>query len=200
MFEGMGEGDKAQAIYLAIILVVVLAGSAVLRRQSIGRTLSMLLIWVAIFGLIAFTANRREDVLALLGETDPAVASSAPGGGVAIKGHADGHFWVRATINGEPTLFLVDTGASDVVLSQASARAAGIDVDNLSYDRAALTANGTVRGATVRLKTIDVGGIVRSDMPATVTQGPLDTNLLGMRFLRSLSGWRVERDTLVLQP
>lgn len=199
MFDGLDEWDKGQAVYLIALLLFILLSSAVVRRSGVSRTLAMLLVWLVVIGVVAFAANRREQLLGLLGEHDPVVAV-ADGGGVQLTARDDGHFWVRAEVNDEPVLFLIDTGASDIVLSRAAAERIGIDTEALRFDRRAMTANGMVRGASVNLGSIEIGGIVRSDIPATITEGPLRTNLLGMRYMRTLKGWRVEGPTLTLYP
>ncbi|MEO5577873.1 MAG: TIGR02281 family clan AA aspartic protease, partial [Sphingomicrobium sp.] len=44
-----------------------------------------------------------------------------------------------------------------------------------------------------------VGPIARTDFTIHVNYGD-DSNVLGMNFLSSLASWRVEGNTLVLQP
>lgn len=110
----------------------------------------------------------------------------------------DGHYWVKGTINGHPVRFLVDTGASDVVLSEATARRVGIDVAALVYDRPGVSASGRVQAADARVDKLSVGPIERVDMPVSIIPGT-DIDLLGMRFLRTLDGWRVDRGELLLK-
>jgi predicted aspartyl protease len=57
-----------------------------------------------------------------------------------------------------------------------------------------------MRGPSARVRVIEAGPIVRSNMRVSVPEGALDTNLLGMDFMRTLSGWRVESDTLIMRP
>lgn len=203
MFDGLDDMDKANALYLSIILIVVLIGSASLRRIGFGKALGMAAAWIGIFTVILIAATYRDEAAAVFGrvtsEVDPA-RGHVEGNEFHVQARDDGHFWVRAEIDGTPLLFLVDTGASDIVLTDSAAERVGIDVAQLEFDRIARTANGTVRGAGARVRQLEVGPIVRSDVPVSVTEGALDTNLLGMSFLRTLSGWRVEGDTLILRP
>jgi aspartyl protease family protein len=203
MFDGLDGYDKANALYLSIILVVVLIGSASLRRIGFGRALVMATAWIAIFAVIVIATTYRDDANAifgrLVGEVDPA-RGRVEGQEFHIRSRSDGHFWVRAEINDEPVLFLIDTGASGIVLTASTAERIGIDPDKLIFDQMARTANGTVRGAGTRVAKLEVGPIVRTDMPVSITQGELDTNLLGMAFLRTLGGWRVEGDSLIMRP
>lgn len=203
MFDGLDGTDKAYALYLSIILVAVLIGSASLRGIGFGRALRMAAAWVAIFALILIATTYRDEANSvfgrLVGEVDPA-RGRVEGQEFHLRARDDGHFWVRGAINDEPVLFLVDTGASGIVLTSDAAERIGIDVSTLTFDQAARTANGTVRGAGTRVAKLEIGPIIRSDMPVSVTEGELDTNLLGMSFLRTLSGWRVEGDTLIMRP
>jgi len=187
-------------VYIALIglLLIPLVGAA--RAGGVLKTLRNLAVWVAIFGGVFILGTYREDIgQRVRAELDPAAAHVAKATGeVRIRAHADGHFWVRADVNGVPTLFLVDTGASDVVLSRRSAQAAGVDLDSLTFSGRAVTANGVVASAPVRLDSIAIGPLERRRFGAVVTAGALEVNLLGMRFLRSLTSWRVEGDTLIL--
>ena len=94
---------------------------------------------------------------------------------------------------------LFDTGASAMVLSYADAQKAGIDVHTLSFTTPVTTANGTGRAAIVTLDKVEVGGIVRSRVPAFVAdKGALDGSLLGMTFLETLSKYSVSGNQLEL--
>jgi aspartyl protease family protein len=195
-----GEITPAGWVYIVLIGLLLLSLIGGARTGSALKTLRNALLWVAIFGGVLIVAMYREDIgMRLRAELDPAGAQvSAATNEVRIRGHSDGHFWVRAAVNGVPTLFLIDTGASDIVLSQDSARAAGIDLDGLRFSGEALTANGVVASAVVTLDSVAIGPIERRAFQGVVTAGRLEVNLLGMRYLRSLKSWRVEDNTLIL--
>ena len=103
-------------------------------------------------------------------------------------------------MNGGRVTFMVDTGATDVVLAPADARRIGLDPAGLTFDQLASTANGTVTGAAIRLDSLAVGPIEMRDLPATVNGADMSESLLGMEFLNRLSGWRVENGVLTLVP
>src|SRR5688572_10234836 len=117
--------------------------------------------------------------------------------GKALKMAADGHFWVEASVNGHQAPFLVDSGASFTTISRQTANQASVETGM----RVAMveTANGTVQMRKARAQDFSVGAIHRSDFPIQVNDHD-DSNVLGMNFLSSLSGWRVEANYLVLQP
>src|SRR5436305_10698628 len=110
---------------------------------------------------------------------------------------SDGHFVVPGTANGAPVRFLVDTGATLVVLTPSDARAAGIEPGTLVFDKAMRTANGTVPAATMVLREVRVGGISIGDVRAAVT-GKASQSVLGMSFLSRLKGFEMRQDRLTL--
>ena len=61
------------------------------------------------------------------------------------------------------------------------------------------TANGPARATKSWAKQLEVGSIDRTDFPVDINEND-DVNLLGMNFLSSLKGWRVEGNYLVLHP
>lgn len=112
---------------------------------------------------------------------------------------AGGRIMVEAKVDGVPVHFLVDTGASDVVLSPRDAECIGFDHAKLRFDQAYRTASGTISGAPVTLGQIAVGPIHMKNVKATVNGRAMDTSLLGMSFLSRLSGFSVTDGTLILR-
>jgi aspartyl protease family protein len=76
----------------------------------------------------------------------------------------------------------------------------GFDLKSLKFTRVYHTANGTVRGAPVRLRQITLGPIAMRDVRASVNEAPMTSSLLGMSFLSRLSSYKVSKDTLTLTP
>jgi aspartyl protease family protein len=72
---------------------------------------------------------------------------------------SDGHFWVEATVNGQPQHFLIDTGATVTGLSQSSARKAGIAPDPGEAAYEVNTANGTIWVTTGTAASLEFGSI-----------------------------------------
>ncbi len=102
-------------------------------------------------------------------------------------------------VNGSPITFLVDTGASDIVLTLADARRLGFIPGNLDFSEQYQTANGEVRGAPVRLRELRIGQYSLYDLEASVNEGPMAVSLLGMSFLQQLRGYQVEDGRLILR-
>jgi aspartyl protease family protein len=113
---------------------------------------------------------------------------------------ADGHFWIRGSVNGVEARFLIDSGATTTALSNDVARSAGVPLDESGFGAMIQTASGTVMARRVRIDHLKVGPITRNDFAAISAPEFGDMNVLGMNFLSSLSGWGVEGRTLVLTP
>ncbi len=113
---------------------------------------------------------------------------------------ADGHFWVKARINGRPQRFLIDTGATLTTLSQAVADAADVPDDKSARAIVLHTANGAVAAHLGRIARLQVGNVTAKDTRTVIAPDLGGTNVLGMNFLSRLAGWRVEGQTLILTP
>ncbi len=213
--------DPARAeglIYLVAVLLAVSVLTLPWLRIGVARILGYAAAWAVIFGgawlLIERTqpglrgwiaeaarepAPRMDDAVLPPGHPQVEQLSGPTGGEVRVPPAPDGHYWVRASVNGQSVRFLVDTGASDVVLSRETARRVGIDVAALRFDRVGMAAGGPVRAASARVERLVVGPIAREDMPVSVLDGSADINLLGMRFLRTLESFAIERGEMVLK-
>jgi aspartyl protease family protein len=94
--------------------------------------------------------------------------------------------------------FVIDTGATDIVLSHSDAQRVGLQLENLAYVGRAMTANGEVRTAPVRLDSIALGPVKDTHIPAWVNQGEMGHSLLGMSYLQRWSKIEIGGGALVL--
>jgi aspartyl protease family protein len=114
-------------------------------------------------------------------------------------GH-DGHFPVEARIEGRRIDFIVDTGASLVILRESDAAQIGFRPMRSDYTATVSTANGKIKAAPFKLDRIEVGGITVYDVPALVLPDEaLWKNLLGMSFLSRLKRYEVANGRMVLE-
>jgi aspartyl protease family protein len=114
---------------------------------------------------------------------------------VEIPRTAGGEFTLHASINGVNAPMLVDTGATSVVLTYETAKAAGLPLEMLDYGVPVETVNGRARAARLTLDRIAIGGLVERAVPALVVPpGQMATNLLGMSFLDRLESWEMRAD------
>lgn len=200
---GLSQAQTAQLIPLLVILIVF-AGGLFTRRRKASELLTSVMLWIGIFGVAALTYAYRDEIVGMAGrvagELRPGVAMVDTERGTAtFRRGIGGHFEISATVNGYTTPMIFDTGATAVVLTIADAKAAGIDTDNLQFTIPVSTANGTGRAARVSLARMEVGGIARKGISAFVTEeDALDTSLLGMTFLETLSRYSVTQNSLEL--
>jgi aspartyl protease family protein len=111
-----------------------------------------------------------------------------------------GQFALHAKINGVSTPMVIDTGATWVVLTYETAKAAGLPLELLEYDVDLQTANGPTHAARLTLDRLAIGNLVERSVPALVVpRGSMKTNLLGMSFLDRLQSWEVSADRLSLR-
>lgn len=200
---GLTQMQTAQLVPL-LILLIIFAGGLFTRRHKASELVGGLFLWAGLFAVAMVTYAYRDELLGVVGrvagEFQPGLAMvDGEAGTATFRRGMNGHFEVNATINGHTTPMIFDTGASAVVLTVADAREAGIDVDELRYTVPVATANGQGLAARTRLDSIEVGGIIRRNLTAFVTEAEaLDQSLLGMTFLETLSQYSVTQNSLVL--
>ena len=125
---------------------------------------------------------------------------STSGRSLMLESDRQGHFQVEARIEGRFVDFVVDTGASLVVLRELSAAHAGIRPQPRDYTAVAVTANGKIKAARATIDRIEVGGITVYDVPAMVLPDEaLAKNLLGVSFLSRLKRYEYANGRLVLE-
>jgi aspartyl protease family protein len=119
---------------------------------------------------------------------------------VHISRGQGGEFALRASINGVNAPMVVDTGATSVVLTYETARAAGLPLELLDYNVDLETASGHTHAARLTLDRLAIGTLVERSVPALIVpRGQMKTNLLGMSFLDRLESWEVRADSLMLR-
>lgn len=206
---GLDNKDLAQLGYLVVILIFV--GSALLGRGlGAGEVVRATAAWLAVFlfliGAYAYRTELTGVGARMLGVLAPGVPISGRLAGeaenaVVIARGMDGHFGVRAQVQGKPMTMMVDTGASFVTLTPSDARKIGVDLDALRFTMPIRTANGEIQAAPITIEKLAVGSIERRQIAALVAPpDSLDQSLLGMSFLNTLDGYAISGDRLVLTP
>jgi aspartyl protease family protein len=134
--------------------------------------------------------------------TAPTANADPVSGGslVVIEPDARGHFHVEGAIDGRRLDFIVDTGASVVTLTESDAARLGFHAAPRDFVAQLKTANGTVRGAPVRLGMVEIGGLMLRNVTAVVLPDEaLSENLLGLSFLSRLHRFEYRDGRLVLE-
>ena len=132
------------------------------------------------------------------GELNPNRAPQVSGSGeIVLKRNRMGHFTAGGSINGQPVVFLVDTGATQISvpleLAEKLALKRGLPIQ-------LMTAAGPSRGYMTRLESVELASFTLKDASAIIAEGlHAETVLLGMNFLRQLEITQ-RGDELILRP
>ena len=172
--------DQAVLVYLVLILLVVGGSMVISSRGRLNTTLQQAAIWGLIFVGAVGAYSLKDRIEASL---YPERALISERGTIMFNRARDGHFYAEVEVNGKKIEFVIDTGATHIVLSQKDAAHIGYPVGDLIYSGRANTANGVVPMARITLDSLALGRFNDRNIAATVNGGELATSLLGMRYL-----------------
>lgn len=122
------------------------------------------------------------------------------GGETRIPLAPDGHFWLRAEVNGEPAAFMVDTGATLTAVSSQVAERVGLEPRSGGIPVRLNTANGTISAEIATIDEMRFGNVAARGLDAVIAPNLGETSVIGMNLLSRLQSWRVEDNTLILVP
>ncbi len=110
-----------------------------------------------------------------------------------------GHFYLTCQVNDQEIAFLLDTGASDCVLTGEDAYRLRIDLENLNYDCEVHTANGQIKVAACHLDRIKVDQLELKKFKVYVNRYDMPRSVLGQSFLRIFRSYEVTGDQMILK-
>ena len=187
--------DQIMQLTYLVLLAAAIGGSAIVAgRSNMGKMAQQAAIWALIFVGVIGAYGLWEDISNDVNPRQAIINDST----VAVPRGNDGHYHLTLGIDGTDVAFVVDTGASQMVLSQQDAARIGIDTASLNYSGMASTANGVVRTAPVMLGEVVLGGITDRNIPAVVNGGEMDASLLGMSYLGLYNRIEISNGELVL--
>ncbi|MFA8442952.1 TIGR02281 family clan AA aspartic protease [Yoonia sp.] len=187
--------DQIMQLTYLVLLGAAIGGSAIIAgRSNMGKMAQQAAIWALIFVGVIGAYGLWEDISNDVNPRQSIIDDST----IAAPRGNDGHYHLTLEINGAAVDFVVDTGASQVVLSQQDAARIGLDPATLDYSGNANTANGVVRTAPVILDQVVLGGITDRNIPAVVNGGAMDDSLLGMTYLGLYDRIEISDGQLVL--
>ncbi|MEP5151906.1 TIGR02281 family clan AA aspartic protease [Planktotalea sp.] len=193
--EQLSGDDFGNLIYLVLLGGVIAFWFFTSGRHSMNKILQQMAVWALIFiGVIAaygMWGDIRQTVL-------PQQSVISGGARVELPRSPDGHYYATAMVNDTPIRFVVDTGATGVVLRKSDAEKAGIDMDALAYLGEAMTANGPVRIASVRTDSFGFSGSEIPRFRVDVNEGQMSQSLMGMSYLQTFSRIEIAGGELVL--
>jgi aspartyl protease family protein len=196
----------AQMIYMSIWGALI--GSAVLTsRRPLGHTLKQLVIWLAIFLVVIAGYTLRYELQDLASKVTGGLVPGSPISTIDSNGRSQitlirnrsGHFVAQGSIDSKSVSFLVDTGATDIVLANDDAANIGIDTGKLRYNIPVSTANGMTSSARTKIDAIAIGPIQYRNITVMVARKDvLESSLLGMNFINRLRSFEIRGDRMIL--
>ncbi len=167
----------------------------VTEQKRLGTAMQVLA-WVVLMALIAAWFNdllgRRHNPNQVL-ETRYAEDGIRE---VVLQRNRSGHYVTSGKINGEPVVFMLDTGATGVAIPENIARELKLERGRAFRTQ---TANGVAISYATSLDRVSVGDIALGNVSAGIVPG-LQTNeiLLGMSFLKHIE-FTQRGDQLILR-
>ncbi|MFK5980004.1 MAG: TIGR02281 family clan AA aspartic protease [Rhizobiaceae bacterium] len=199
------ENDRFVSLIFFGAWAAVLGVAILPRKGEFKRVASNLLTWLAIILVLMTTHVYRYELQDIGYRLSGGLMPGSPISTQTVDGRNqimivrsnNGHYEINGAVNGKSVRFLVDTGASSVVLNARDAKSAGIDVNNLRYNTPVSTANGMTHAAKIRVNEISIGTIARYNLSIMVSKpGELRESLLGMNFIETLWGFEIQGDRL----
>lgn len=193
--------DAARLVYLVLLGTILGAYALVAMRNDLGAMLRHAILWALLFTGVMTGYGLWESMSPrLIG-----VQHEAGPRAIEARRARDGHFHLTLEIAGAPgapavpVRFILDTGASDMVLTREDAARLGYRIADLAFLGTARTANGTTRTAQVRLEKVTLGGFEQRGVRALVNEGQLHVSLLGMGYLSRFSRLEIVGDRLRIE-
>jgi len=188
----------ARLVYLTLLIVALGGYVLVATRGRILTALRHLILWALIFLGVAAGYGLWDSM-----NFTTAAVETANGDGMVLRRSYDGQYHLTLEITGPsghptPVTFIVDTGATEMVLTMQDAAKLGFGRGDLNFIGIASTANGVTRTAPVLLSRVELGGHAATRVRALVNEGELHGSLLGMGYLERFSRIEIQRDRLTI--
>ena len=177
----------ARLVYLTLLIVALGSYALVATRGRIVTFLRHAILWALIFVGAAAAYGLWDSM-----QFSTAAVQTPEGDGLVLRRSFDGQFHLTLDLTGPngqivPVRFIVDTGASEMVLTRQDAAKLGFGPESLRFLGVASTANGVTRTAQVTLARVELEGHAANRVRALVNEGELHGSLLGMGYLERFS-------------
>jgi len=205
-------------LWIAVLLCCAAQAQTVTLNGSMAERAALLIIdgqprTVAVGashqGVKVVSVGAGEAVIEVAGRRATLTIGSAPvsigsgagavrsGNEIVLTAGLGGHFYTTGSINGKSVQFVVDTGASNIALSQADADRLGIAYQSGRRGMSS-TANGLVPVHVITLSSVRVGDVEVANVEATIVPAAMPHALLGNSFLTRFQ-MRRENDVMRLE-
>ncbi len=201
-FSNLNESDWQNFAYIALLLAFM-APRLLSREMPFAKTLQYIALWgfVALFFVSLYTYRYqliefKDKIFSAVSPTSPTINKN---GQIVIKIAQDGHFYIDTKINNLDVRFMIDTGASDVIISQKEAKRIGVNFEKLNFNKIYQTANGKTSGANIVLDEIWIADQKFEKVNASINKSEMGQSLLGMSFLKRFNKYEFYREELILE-
>ncbi len=201
-FNNLNESDWQNFAYIALLLAFM-APRLLSREMPFAKTLQYIALWgfVALFFVSLYTYRYqliefKDKIFSAVSPTSPTINKN---GQIVIKIAQDGHFYIDTKINNLDVRFMIDTGASDVIISQKEAKRIGVNFEKLNFNKIYQTANGKTSGANIVLDEIWIADRKFEKVNASINKSEMGQSLLGMSFLKRFNKYEFYREELILE-
>jgi aspartyl protease family protein len=195
-FDALSDGQMTSLVSLLILGTVLISYALISNRGRVNEMLRHAILWaLLIVGVAAGYALWDGARYSMASVQTP------EGDGIVLRRGFDGQYHLTLDLTGpsgqpHPVRFIVDTGATEMVLTQGDAAKLGYGPDDLLFLGTARTANGVTRTAQVVLDAVTLGDHSARRVRALVNEGDLHASLLGMGYLERFSRIEIMRDRL----
>lgn len=191
-----GQNEWTSIIYKLLLIGIIFMSLFIRTKNDRILKLKQLGIWLFIIFFGAFIYNKGFRFRDLI----PFAPKSIEGeNAFEINKSNDGHFYIMLNVSGINTLFMIDTGASFTTLTIKDAKRLGVDIEKLSFKYPVNTANGKAFNAKTNVDYIKIDGfLIKENLEIFVSRELNGDSLLGMNFLQSLKGYKVEKDKMII--
>ncbi|HEY4077170.1 MAG TPA: TIGR02281 family clan AA aspartic protease [Rhizomicrobium sp.] len=195
--------DTADLIRMVVILIAISSGLLFIRQVNLKETARNILMWTGIMGILvlgfSYQYTLQEAFTHLRSSLVPGYPIQTAEREMVISENASGSYMVYGKVNNVRVRFLIDTGASDIVLTPSDARRVGIDFDLLDFSHPYETANGTGKGAHTNVRELLVGNAQFQNVAVSINQAEMSASLLGMTFLKRFKSFSFSQGKLTLK-
>ncbi|MDH5572929.1 MAG: TIGR02281 family clan AA aspartic protease [Gammaproteobacteria bacterium] len=164
-------------------------------QKSIGKFMFFAM-WIVLLGLLAMMFN---NLLERQYNPNQQLVSQQTDQGdieVVLQRNKFGHYVSSGTINSQPVVFMLDTGATDISVPETVAKRLRLKAGTPSIYQ---TANGNITVYKTILEQVNLGGIQLNEVRASINPHMSNEEiLLGMSFLKHLE-FAQKGDTLTLR-
>ncbi len=196
LLDQFSDDQIARLVFLVILAGTLGSYALVASRGRVATRLRHLVLWALLITGVAAAYGLWDSA-----RMSMAAVQTPDGDGMVLRRSLDGQFHLTLDISGpsgqvQPISFIVDTGASEMVLTRRDAAKLGFAVGDLHFLGVASTANGVTRTAQVTLPRVVLGAHSAQRVRALVNEGELHASLLGMGYLERFARIEITREQL----